>query len=132
MVDVHAIMEKELSIGAQLNRKEVSLKDTTPATFTLLHFDATAFLDVLETYAHTSENSEYGYRLIIDFNQYFSRGSAQRVTWNLLAATLGAIKNDNLQYTIDWWYRTPSDAGVGPLLIGIRICDIREMVQGLV
>lgn len=32
-----------------------------------------------------------------------------------------------LDYTIDWWHRTPSDAGPGPMLIGFREIGLYEL-----
>jgi hypothetical protein len=121
-----------MSVFLVMKKREVSKHATRPATFILCTTHPDDVVSVLFTYAEANEHVDVPYELIIGFNQYFTRHMARIVTSAIYRLVDKTIRDFDLHYTIDWWYRTPSDVGAGELLIGIRLCDIREMIEGSV
>jgi hypothetical protein len=116
---------------------EVARKATEPATF-VVRFNSedcnnyyggrTAYIvEQLFIYQEANQHEEIPYPFIVSILEV-SRYRARLHVNSLLSEINYQQKMNDLCYTIAWWWRTPSNSGVGELRIGFRLCGLYEMI----
>ncbi len=94
-------------------------------TFILTMRATSYFIDVLNIYSQSAMD----YPLIIGFKELTHSFAAFARINEYLSGINTAYINNNLSCTIDWWWRGYNE-NPNRQIIGIRICDIRELIYG--
>lgn len=115
----------------EIEQREVARKDTAKPTFVMLeelneNRMADNIITALMIYSHANELNTEPYPFTIEVRSV-TRRDARRVMAQLFHHIAYAQTNWDLGYTVQWWWRTPSSAGFGPLWIGIGVSGIYEM-----
>lgn len=125
-------------------RREVSRNKITKANFYLLprldnHYESELMLfryqqrclkiiKILIDFQAQEDSGEYD--LVMDMGPH-TRYQAEQLMCMLHGEMHNPLNPDveNLHYTVDWWYRSPSSAGLGRCLIAFRIHGLYELAD---
>lgn len=118
-----------------LLEREVSKKDVRKTTFKIRvksdkHDETLSsyLVECLHIYQRGQTELLATYPFVVTIDVY-SRLGALRLINQLMTDIAYGVQHHDLQYTVDWWWRTPASSGTGPLAIGFRLCGLYEMVN---